>query len=75
MELGMWVYNPSDSWKNTSECGKSMKFGVIVVFVMENIYSYRPNLKNLIGGNGSHFKNGGCGFLSNTSTCHSNYII
>jgi len=26
---------------------------------MENIFSYGPNLKIEIGGNGSHFKNGG----------------
>ena len=29
---------------------------LVVVYVMENIFSYRPNLKTEIGGNGSHFK-------------------
>ena len=35
-----------------------MKCCIIVVFVMENIFSDRPNLKIEIGGNGGHFKNG-----------------
>jgi len=37
-----------------------MKCCLIVIYVMENIFSYRPNLKIEIGGNGSHFKNDGC---------------
>ena len=36
-----------------------MKLCLVVVYVMENINSYGPNLKIEIGGNGSHFKNGG----------------
>jgi len=30
-----------------------MTFCLVVVYVMENIFSYGPNLKNEIGGNGS----------------------
>ena len=48
--------SPSDSWKNSSECGKSMKFCLIVVYVMKNIFSYVPNLKIETGGNSGHFK-------------------
>ena len=33
-----------------------MKFGIIVVYVMQNIFSYGPNLKIEIGGYGGHFK-------------------
>jgi len=36
-----------------------MKFCLVVVYIMENIFSYRPNLKFEIGGNGNHFKNDG----------------
>ena len=45
--------------KNTWEVGQSMKFGKIVVYVMQNIFSYGPNLNIEIGGYGGHFKNGG----------------
>jgi len=31
-----------------------MKFCLVVVYVMENIFSYGPNLKIEIGGNGIH---------------------
>ena len=40
--------------KHTSEGGK----GIIVVYVMNNILSYGPNLEIEIGGNGGHFKKG-----------------
>ena len=40
--------------KHTSECGK----GIIVVYVMNNILSYGPNLEIEIGGNCGHFKKG-----------------
>ena len=45
--------------KISSECGKSMTFCLVVVYVMKNSFSYRPSLKIEIGGNGSHFKNDG----------------
>jgi len=36
-----------------------MTFCLVVVYVMENSFSYRPSLKIEIGGNGSHVKNDG----------------
>jgi len=36
-----------------------MKVCLVVVYVMENMFSYGPNRKIEIGGNCSHFKNGG----------------
>ena len=49
----------ADFMYTKSKSGKSMNICIIVVYVMENIFSYGPNLKIEIGGNGSHFKNGG----------------
>jgi len=43
--------------ENSSECVESMKFCLVVVYVMENSFSYGPNLLIEIGVNGSHFKN------------------
>jgi len=36
-------FSRSDSWKNTSEGGKSMTSSIIhvVVYVMENMFSYK----------------------------------
>ena len=53
------ISSRSDSWTNSSECGKGMNFCLVVVYVIENNFSYGPNLKIEIGGNCSHFKNGG----------------
>jgi len=36
-----------------------MKFYLVVVYVMEIVFSYGPKLNIPICGNGSHFKNGG----------------
>ena len=40
-----------------------MTFCLIVVYVIENIFSYVPNLKIETGGNSGHFKNDG-GWIS-----------
>ena len=45
-------------WQIVQAIRENMKCCIIVVFVMENIFSYRPNLKIEIGGNGGHIKNG-----------------
>jgi len=36
---------------------RETKVSITVVYIMENIFSYGPNLTFEIGGNGSHFKN------------------
>jgi len=49
----------ADCKHNSSECGISMKFCIIVIKVMEIVISYGPKLKIEICGNRSHIKNSG----------------
>ena len=59
--------------KISSECGKSMKFCLVLVYVMENIFSYGLNLKIEIGRNGCHLKNGRLWIsINKMSKSHSN---
>ena len=49
--------SPVDLWNNCSDCGKSIKFGRVLVEVITNIYSYGPNSENQNGGSGWPFWN------------------
>ena len=46
-ELGTVIVQAirADFKHNSSECDKNMKFCLVVVYVIENIFSYGPNLK------------------------------
>ena len=51
-----------------------MTFCLVVVYVMENIFSYEPNLKMKLMGTAAILKMADVEFLFNTSKSYSNYI-